>query len=82
MQKAINIIDAIRPILFGSGKPLFLVFDRDGTLVPFADEPEDAVFSDSVRESLYRLAEQPGVSVGVLSARSTSKLRSDCRVGE
>ena len=60
-----------------TGKELFLIFDRDGTLVPFSEMPEGALLDEPVRQSLNRLASCPGVHVGIMSARSISWLRRD-----
>jgi trehalose 6-phosphate phosphatase len=58
-------------------RPLFLVFDRDGTLVPFSDDPAAAVMSAQVRASLDRLSLKAGVHVAILSARAIRELRAD-----
>ena len=70
-------IDTICQSLFSIGKELFLIFDRDGTLVPFTDNPADAIMDPQVRASLNRLSTIPGVHVGVLSARSVKQLKID-----
>ncbi len=72
-----TLIDTICQSLFSSGKELFLVFDRDGTLVPFTDNPADAIMDSEVRATLNRLAMMPGIHVGVLSARSVKQLQID-----
>src|SRR5258706_4131110 len=50
-----------------AGKQLVVFLDYDGTLTPIRDRPEDAVISDSMRETVRRLAER--VPVIVVSGR-------------
>lgn len=59
------------------GKELFIAFDRDGTLVPYADRPENALLDADVHETLRTLAIMPGVIAGIVSARSMALLRSE-----
>lgn len=59
------------------GKELFIAFDRDGTLVPYADRPENALLNPAVHESLRKLAIMPGVLAGIVSARSMALLRGE-----
>ncbi|HEY9730419.1 MAG TPA: trehalose-phosphatase [Drouetiella sp.] len=59
------------------GKELFIGFDRDGTLVPYADRPENALLNPEVHESLRALAITPGVIAGIVSARSMALLRGE-----
>lgn len=54
------------------GERLVLVFDYDGTLVPFAAYPELAQLDPAVRGVLARLAALPRVTVAVLSGRGLS----------
>lgn len=70
-------IDTICQQLSTSDRELFLVFDRDGTLVPFTANPADATLDFRVRDSLNRLADLPGIHVAILSARSICKLDED-----
>lgn len=56
---------------------LFLVFDRDGTLVPFHHDPARAILGQEVLDRLDRLAKQKGVLVGILSARGLNHLVKD-----
>jgi trehalose-phosphatase len=57
------------------GAPLALLFDYDGTLVPFAEHPGMALLGDLTRDQLERLSRVPSVFVGVLSGRSIDNLR-------
>lgn len=54
-----------------------IALDRDGTLVPYADRPEEARVTPDLRELIAHLAEQPGFQVAVISARSVAQLAGD-----
>ena len=54
------------------GGRLVLVFDYDGTLVPFAAYPDLARLDPAVRNILARLAALPRVTVAVISGRGLS----------
>ena len=56
---------------------LFLVFDRDGTLVPYHQDPAQARLGQEVLTQLDRLSKQKGVLVGILSARGLNHLFKD-----
>lgn len=56
-------------------RPLLTVFDRDGTIVPFANLPHEAVLEDSTRSLLSELSACPHVRVVVLSARNADHLK-------
>jgi trehalose 6-phosphate phosphatase len=58
-----------------SGQPLILLFDYDGTLVPIIQHPALAKLPQQTRTLLHRLAEQPGVTVGILSGRRIDDLK-------
>lgn len=51
-----------------------LFLDFDGTLVHFADRPEDVEVPDSLRSSLIRASERLGGAVALVSGRSVSSL--------
>lgn len=70
-----EIVQAIKTLC--DGKELLIGFDRDGTLVPYADRPENALLDPCVHESLRELAIQPGVLAGIVSARSMALLRGE-----
>jgi alpha,alpha-trehalose-phosphate synthase [UDP-forming]/trehalose-phosphatase len=54
--------------------PLAIVSDLDGTLVPFASTPAQAVVSDRLAELLRKLASAPGVRLAVASGRTRESL--------
>jgi trehalose-phosphatase len=56
------------------GGPLILLFDYDGTLVPFASRPEGATLPPETRVAVERLAQMPRVHVGILSGRALDDL--------
>jgi len=56
---------------------LLLALDRDGTLVPYAANPQDAVMSAAVQSLLYQLADRKGIIVAIVSARSVAQLKQD-----
>jgi trehalose 6-phosphate phosphatase len=72
LQEIANSIEKI-----SRGKELFIAFDRDGTLVPYADRPENALLNPAVHESLRTLASIPGIIAGIISARSMALLRGE-----
>jgi trehalose-phosphatase len=58
------------------GRNLALLFDFDGTLAPLVIHPDLATCSDSTRQVLASLAQLPRVTVGIISARAISDLKS------
>jgi trehalose 6-phosphate phosphatase len=54
-----------------------IALDRDGTLVPYSERPEEAQVTPEIRELIHALAERPGVHVALISARSVAQLQSD-----
>jgi trehalose-phosphatase len=58
-----------------AGRPLALLVDYDGTLVPIVKHPAQAVLAPEVRELLRRLASLPRVIVGIVSGRALDDLR-------
>lgn len=70
-----KIVDAIEKI--SQGKELLIAFDRDGTLVPYAHRPEDAILDPAVRNNLLALATTSSVTVAIVSARSIAQLRGE-----
>lgn len=63
---------------YAAGRPLALLFDYDGTLVPICPSPEWARLSAPTRRRLVRLARRPRVAVGIVSGRSLDELRRMC----
>jgi trehalose 6-phosphate synthase/phosphatase len=57
-----------------SARSRLILLDYDGTLIPFADRPQEAVPSAEVLELLRRLADAPGVTLGLISGRSRADL--------
>lgn len=53
-----------------------LLSDYDGTLTPIVGRPRDALLSPGVRNKLSVLAQQKSVSVGIVSGRAMTELRS------
>jgi trehalose 6-phosphate synthase/phosphatase len=51
-----------------------LLLDYDGTLVPFANRPQDAVPPDSLAPALARLAADPANTVALVSGRARADL--------
>jgi trehalose 6-phosphate phosphatase len=60
----------------GTG-PLLLGLDRDGTLVPLTDRPEDARVDAELVELLRKITRLPAILLAIVSARSLAQLRSD-----
>jgi len=56
---------------------LLLGLDRDGTLVPIADRPEEAKMAPPVAELVHELAARPDITVAIVSARSNAMLQAD-----
>ena len=54
---------------------VLLLSDYDGTLTPIVGNPKDALLSPEVREKLSILAEKPAFSVGIVSGRILSELK-------
>jgi len=57
--------------------PLLLGIDRDGTIVPYAPSPPEAIISPAVRKLLIQLSESKGVILAIVSARSITQLSED-----
>lgn len=58
-------------------KQVFIGFDRDGTLVPYADHPDEAFLDECVKLQLEKLSLLPNVTVAIISARSIAQLGRD-----
>jgi trehalose 6-phosphate phosphatase len=57
--------------------PSVVAFDRDGTLVPYADRSEQAFLDQQVLKDVQALAAIENVFVAVISARSVAQLEQD-----
>lgn len=55
---------------------ILLLSDYDGTLTPIVSRPEEAILSPEVREKLRALTEKPAFSVGIISGRPLSEVKS------
>ncbi|MFC1934696.1 trehalose-phosphatase [Chloroflexota bacterium] len=55
---------------------VLLLSDYDGTLTPIMSRPDEAILSPGLRGKLGVLAEQPTFTVGIISGRSLSEIRS------
>ncbi len=60
---------------YRGGASLALLFDYDGTLVPFAPRPDLAAMDRETQQRLERLAQLPSVFLGVLSGRALGDLK-------
>lgn len=58
-------------------RPLFAVFDRDGTLAPISLDPDNAPVTTEARNLLQELSLCSNVTVALVSARSCRQLRED-----
>lgn len=54
---------------------ILLLSDYDGTLTPIVSRPDEAILSTEVREKLHALAEKPSFSIGIISGRSLSEIK-------
>jgi trehalose 6-phosphate phosphatase len=70
-----DIINQIR-----SHTGLILLFDFDGTLTPIVDRPEAATLADDLRSLLKALASKKGMTLGVVSGRALSDLKSKVNI--
>ena len=64
---------AVEPLL--AAPRLLAAFDYDGTLVPIAPTPEQAVAGADTRRALEALAGLPGTRLAVVSGRPVARLR-------
>ena len=54
---------------------ILLLSDYDGTLTPIVGRPDEAILSLGVREKIRALAGKPTFSVGIISGRSLSEVK-------
>jgi trehalose 6-phosphate phosphatase len=54
-----------------------IALDRDGTIVPYASRPEEAIVDDKLHGLISDLSTCPGVDVAIISARSSAQLKGD-----
>ena len=55
---------------------VLLLADYDGTLTPIVGRPEEAVLSSGIKTKLLSLSEKPAFSVGIISGRALSEVKS------
>ena len=55
---------------------ILLLSDYDGTLTPIVGRPEEALLSQDVRDKLSTLALKPTCTVGIISGRSLTEIKS------
>ncbi|HEY9777487.1 MAG TPA: trehalose-phosphatase [Planktothrix sp.] len=60
-----------------SGGRMLLALDRDGTLIPIAERPEEAIADDEIRALLASLCQASRLTVAIVSARSKAQLMAD-----
>lgn len=58
-----------------AGRHLLLLFDFDGTLVPFKPDPDAVYLSSEVGDRLCRLAKRDDATVGIISGRRLPDLQ-------
>ncbi len=55
---------------------ILFLSDYDGTLTPIVSRPEDALISSQVRDKLSALARKPDITIGIITGRSLSEIKS------
>lgn len=65
----------LKPLL--AKRPPFLFLDRDGTLVPIADNPKDAILGAATSKVLRRLSARLSKRVAIVSARGLNTLAAE-----
>ena len=66
-----RILQSLEAVL--QNRKLFIGLDRDGTLVPYSDRPEEARVDAELYALLSDLSKLPAVRVGIISARSIAQ---------
>jgi len=56
---------------------LLLGVDRDGTIVPYAPTPAQAIIAPAVKDLLRKLSASKGIILAIISARSIEQLKED-----
>lgn len=72
--------DDLTPIL--TRRPSFVFLDRDGTIVPIADNPKDAILQTTTSELLRKLSRHLSKRVAIVSARGLNTLAIECDPSE
>jgi len=65
---------------YASRRQVILFLDYDGTLVPLAPHPDQAILHDSTRDLLADLARLPQVFVGIISGRTLDDVQAKVRL--
>lgn len=65
-----------------TSRPLFIAFDRDGTLVPICHHPQAAKPALEVISDISELAHMPEITTAIVSARSINNLIADFANGK
>lgn len=73
-------ISDLTPIL--TRRPCFLFLDRDGTIVPIAENPKDAILQTATSQLLQKLSGQLSKRVAIVSARGLNTLAMECDPSE
>ena len=63
-----------------ANRSVLLLFDYDGTLTPIVEEPELAELSDESRKSLKALAGKKQFTIGIISGRAISDIKSKVNI--
>ncbi|OGO01215.1 MAG: trehalose-phosphatase [Chloroflexi bacterium RBG_13_53_26] len=58
-----------------SARHILIVSDFDGTLVPIAGRPGEAILPERTKELLQALAKKPNIVIGIVSGRALDDLR-------
>ena len=61
---------------------ILLLCDFDGTLAPIVDSPEMANMTNETRNLLVRLANKPGVKLGIISGRTLADVKERVGIGD
>jgi trehalose 6-phosphate phosphatase len=75
MVRSMEELAALMMDFYRHGRRLLLLFDYDGTLVPLAAHPRQAVMPQRTRHLLERLIGRSRINLGVLSGRELGQLR-------
>ncbi len=59
----------------GGCTTLYLFLDYDGTLVPIANTPKDALLSQEQKQFLHKLSQYPEIQLWIISGRSIDDIR-------
>lgn len=63
-----------------SGQNIFLFFDYDGTLAPFAEEPSQARVFPGVKDEILKLIDKKNIYLSIVSGRGLADLKSMLKI--